>query len=129
MIFRQGLVTNDDFSDCNDEIIVAAGIDFIGRQLIYVYYLRGEGVFIMGSPNKYGYSRSSISSSMAGERKSGIEGDEFVSYTVPDDATADILSLIQMCFGLVLEHWILRLVQCFEVDCWIWHIDCTHFVV
>jgi hypothetical protein len=41
---------------------------------------------------------------MAGERKSGIEGDEFVSNTVPDDATADILSSIQMCFGLVLEH-------------------------
>jgi hypothetical protein len=59
------------------------------------------------------------------ERISGLEGDESASYADPDDATADILSWIQMCFRLVSKRWILRHVQYFGVDCWIWHKDCT----
>ena len=51
-------------------------------------------VVLLGTPNMDSYSGSSIPSSMVAERKSRIEGDEFVSYTMSDDATVDILSLI-----------------------------------
>ena len=54
-----------------------------------------------GAPNKDSYSGSSISSSMVAERKSRFRDDESASYIVPDDETIDILSLIQMRFGLV----------------------------
>ena len=51
-------------------------------------------VVLLGTPNMDSYSGSWIPSSMVAERKSRIEGDEFVSYTMSDDATVDILSLI-----------------------------------
>jgi len=36
--------------------------------------------------------------------ESRSQGDESGSYVVPDDATTNILLLIQMHFGLVLKH-------------------------
>jgi hypothetical protein len=42
------------------------------------------------------------------ERKSRFEGGESTSYAAFDDATANILSSIQMRFGLVPKRWILR---------------------
>ena len=47
------------------------------------------------------FSGSSTLSSMVVEKKSRIGGNESASYVVPNDATADIISLIQICFGLV----------------------------
>jgi hypothetical protein len=67
---------------------------------------------LLGAPNEDNYSRSSISSSMVVER-SRFGGDESANYVVPDDVTVDILSSIQMHFGLVSKRWILRHVQCF----------------
>lgn len=117
MIFDQDLVTCNDFSDCNDEVIVI-GVDFLLAEDQFVAStLR---VVLLGSPNKDSYSRSLNPSPMVAERKSRNEGDESVSYTVSDDATIDILSLIQMRFALVLERQILQPVQCFGVDRWIW---------
>lgn len=46
-------------------------------------------------------------------------------YIVTDSATTDILLSFKMCFGLVSECWILQYIQCFEVDRWIQHNDCT----
>ena len=63
---------------------------------------------LLGAPNEDSYSGASISSSLVVERKSRSEGDEFAFYAAPDDATADILSSIQIRFGLVPKHWILR---------------------
>ena len=80
---------------------------------------------LLGAPNKDSYSGSSISSLMVAERKSRFRDDESASYIVPDDATTDILSLIQMRFGLVPKRWILRHVQCCRVGRWIRHKDCT----
>ena len=62
---------------------------------------------LLGPLNEDGYSRSSISSSIVAEGISSFEGDESTSYAAPDDATADILSSIQMCFRPVLKRWIL----------------------
>ena len=45
----------------------------------------------MEAPYEDSDSGASISSSMVAKRKSG---DEYVSYVVPDDTTADILSMI-----------------------------------
>jgi hypothetical protein len=50
---------------------------------------------LLGAPNEDSYSGSSISSSLAAERKSRLESDEFASYAIPDDATTDILLSIQ----------------------------------
>jgi hypothetical protein len=108
MIFDRDLVTCDDFSDCNDDVIVI-GIDFSLAEDQFV--ASAVRVVLLGSPNKDSYSRSSNPSPMVAERKSRIEGDESVSYTVSDDATIDILSLIQMSFGLVPERPILQPVQ------------------
>ena len=46
-------------------------------------------------------------------------------YVVPSNATVDVLSSIQLCFGLVSKRWFLRHVQCFGVNYWIWRKDCT----
>jgi hypothetical protein len=55
---------------------------------------------------------------MVTKRKLGFGGDVSASYVVPDDATADTLSSIQMRFGVVPKRWILRHVQCFVVGRW-----------
>jgi hypothetical protein len=52
-------------------------------------------------------------------------GNESASYVVSNDAISDVLSLIQIRFGLVLERCILRHVQCFVVNHLIRHKDCT----
>jgi hypothetical protein len=57
---------------------------------------------------------------MAAETKLRIGGDESAPYVVPDNATADIFSSIQMHFGLVPEHCILG-----QVGCWVGHNGCT----
>jgi hypothetical protein len=49
MIFGWDCVSCDDFSDCHDEIVVA-GVNFIGRQLIYGLYLQGGNA--SGSPQR-----------------------------------------------------------------------------
>lgn len=51
-------------------------------------------------------------SSMVTKRRSRIGGNESASHVVLSDGTADILSLIEECFGLVPKCWILRHVQC-----------------
>jgi hypothetical protein len=45
-----------------------------------------------------------ISSSTIVERKSRIGDNESTSNVISDNATANILSLIQICFGLVLKR-------------------------
>jgi hypothetical protein len=45
-----------------------------------------------------------ISSSTIAERKSRIGGNESTSNVISDDATANILSSIHMCFGLILKR-------------------------
>jgi hypothetical protein len=60
---------------------------------------------LLGAPNEDNYFGSSISSSMIAESKSRFGCDEFASYVVPDDATLNILSSIQMCFGSVPKRW------------------------
>jgi hypothetical protein len=49
---------------------------------------------LLGVPYKDSDSGSLISLSMVVKRKSRSRGDEYASYVVPDDATADILSSI-----------------------------------
>ena len=71
---------------------------------------------LLGTPNEDSYIGPSVSSLMAMERKSRIEGNESASYIVPNDTTADIVSSTQIHFGLVLERWILRHVQYFRVS-------------
>jgi hypothetical protein len=95
MIFDRDLVTCDDFSDCNDEVIVI-GIDFsLAEDQLVASALR---VVLLGSHNKDSYSRSLNPSPMVAEMKSRIEGDESVSYTVSNDATIDIYLVRWMIF-------------------------------
>jgi hypothetical protein len=91
------------FSDCNDEVTVA-GVDFISRRPIYGHYLQGKGCFWHS-------------------QQSGVTPNNGV--TVSEDAAADVLSSIQMHFGLVPKRYILWLVQCFGVDREIRHMDGT----
>ena len=91
-----------------------AGVDFIGG-LPILWPLSARGGVLLGAPNEDSDFGSSISSSMAAERKSRPQDDKSASYVVPDDASVDILSSIQMRFRLVSKRWILRHVQCFEV--------------
>jgi len=63
---------------------------------------------LLGTPNEDISFGSSTLSSMVIERKSRIGGNEFAYYVIPNDATVNILSSIEICFGLVLERWILR---------------------
>jgi hypothetical protein len=49
---------------------------------------------LLGTPNEDKYSGTSISTVDGLERKSRIGGDESALYVVPDNATADILSLL-----------------------------------
>ena len=77
------------------------------------------------TPNEDNYFESLISLLVAMERKSRFEGDKSASFVVHDDATADVLLSIQMRFGPVLERWILRHVQCFQVHRWIRHKEYT----
>jgi hypothetical protein len=87
MIFDRDLITCDDFSDCNDEVIII-GIDFsLAEDKLVASALR---VVFLGSPNKDSYSRSLNPSPMVVEMKLRIEGDESVSYTVSNDATIEI---------------------------------------
>jgi hypothetical protein len=53
---------------------------------------------LLGAPNEDSDFESSISSSMAMERKTRSQGDKSASYVVLDDATIDILSSIEMRF-------------------------------
>jgi len=76
MIFGRVCVICDEFGDYHDEIVVTRG-----------------GV-LLGAPYEDNDSGSTISSSVAAERKSSYEGDKSASYVIPDDATADILSAI-----------------------------------
>ena len=73
--------------------------------------------------NKIVIAGVEISSLTIAERKSRIGGNESTSNVVSDDATANILSSIQMYFGLVLKRWILWHIQCLGVDRWIQHKD------
>jgi uncharacterized membrane protein len=65
---------------------------------------------------------------LVAERKSRFEGDKSTSYVASGDATTDILSSIQMCFGLVPRRWILQHVPCFRlvvgfgigIALWLW---------
>jgi hypothetical protein len=66
---------------------------------------------LLGAPNEDSEFGSSISSSMAVESKLRSQGDKSASYIVPDDATVDILSSMQMRFRLVPKRWILRHIQ------------------
>jgi hypothetical protein len=74
---------------------------------------------LLGTPNEDNYSGSSISSWVVTERKSRIESNGSASYVVLDMQlsmifyTIGVLLSIHMRFGLVLERWILRYVQCF----------------
>ena len=56
------------------------------------FICKGKGV--SGSTYEDNDSRSSISLSMVAERKLRSRGDDFASYVVPVDATANILSAI-----------------------------------
>ena len=53
--------------------------------------LSARGGVLLGAPYEDNDFGSSISSSVAAERKSSFEGDKSASYVIPDDATADIL--------------------------------------
>jgi hypothetical protein len=66
---------------------------------------------LLDAPNKDTYFGPSISSSIATQRILSFEGDESTSYAARDDATADILSSILMCFELVSKRWTLWHVQ------------------
>ena len=79
----------------HDEIAIAS---VIGRQSICGHYLQG-GALTHSQPGQF---LKLIDLVVDGcERKSRIGGNESASYVVPNDATADIISLIQICFGLV----------------------------
>ena len=81
-------------------------------QILYPKHMRIESMVTRNS-------RSSILSQVVVERKLRYRGDDSPSYVVPDDVTVDILSAIQMRFGLVRKRYILRYVQCFAVGRWI----------
>jgi hypothetical protein len=49
---------------------------------------------LLGAPYEDNDLGSSISSSMAAERKSRSRGDDSASYVIPDDVTTDILLAI-----------------------------------
>ena len=108
MIFGRDRVSCDDFGNCHDEIVIAV-VDFIGRWPTC-------GLYLQGRP-QWGQLLWDIDLIAVGhgERKSRFGGYEFASYAIPDDATADILSSIQLHFGLVPKRWILRHVHCFRV--------------
>ena len=59
---------------------------------------------LLGTPNEDSYIGPSVSSLMAMERKSRIEGNESTSYDVSNNATVNILSSTHIRFGLVLER-------------------------
>jgi hypothetical protein len=84
------------------------------RKPIYEHYLQGRGTF---GHSQQGQSHGIIDLIVdVMERKSKIEDYESMSYTVPDEATANIFASIQMRFGLVPERWIIWLVRCLGVD-------------
>ena len=56
--------------------------------------LSARGGVLLGAPYEDNDSGSTIASSVAAERKSSYESDKSASYVTPDDATADILSVI-----------------------------------
>ena len=62
----------------------------------------------LGTLNDDNYSGPLISSSMVAGRKSKFEGNEYASYVVPNNATANVLSSIQIRFELVPKRWILQ---------------------
>ena len=90
-----------------------------------MWLLSVRGGVLLGASNEDSYSESSISSSLVAKRKSRFEGDESISYVALDDAIVDILSSIQIRFGLVPKRWILQHVQCFRVGYRIRHKNCT----
>ena len=65
---------------------------------------------LLGTPREDNNFGSSISSSMIVGRKSDIHDklrvgdDESGAYVVSDNATTNVLSLFQMCFGLVSKY-------------------------
>lgn len=73
---------------------------------------------LLGTPCGDNKSGSSISSLMIVGRNSDIHDklrvgdDESRANVVSDNATTDVLSLFQMCFGLVSKYWILWSVAC-----------------
>ena len=60
----------------------------------------------LGTLNDDNYSGPLISSSMVAGRKSKFEGNESASYAVPNNATVEVLSSIQIRFELVPKRWI-----------------------
>jgi len=82
----------------------------VGGQFVAIIR-NGRGT--LGTPNENNYPGSS----MITERKSRFEGNDFASYAIRNDAIADILSSIQIRFGLALERWIL------------WHVNVLGLII
>jgi len=82
----------------------------VGGQFVAIIR-NGRGA--LGTPNENNYPGSS----MITERKSRFEGNDFASYAIRNDAIADILSSIQIRFGLALERWIL------------WHVNVLGLII
>ena len=76
---------------------------------------------LLGTPNDDSLFASSILSSMVMERKSSVQlgsrigGAEFATCALPNDSTVNVHSLIEMCFDLVAECWIMWHIQGLEV--------------
>jgi len=103
--------TSDDFSDGND-VGAAAYVDFIIISQFVAIMCKGRDAF--SHPHEDGNFGSSILLSMVVENKSCIQydetrvgGNEYTVYSVPNDSTTDIISLLQMRFGLVPKYLIL----------------------
>jgi hypothetical protein len=74
-------------------VIATIGIDFIGRQPIYDPNLQVKGCF--WEPHIRGQRLGVINLIVNGrEEESRSRNDESASYFIPDNATADILSMI-----------------------------------
>jgi hypothetical protein len=69
-------------------------------QVANLWPLSARDGMLLGTPNKDIFFGSLTLSSMVVERKSRIGGNESASYVVPNDATSDILSSLQIHFGL-----------------------------
>ena len=103
--------TSDDFGDGND-VVASAYVDFIVISHFVAIICKGRDAF--SHPYEDGNFGSLILLSMVVEKKSCIQydetrvrGTEYRVYSVPNDSTTDIISLLQMRFGLVSKYLIL----------------------
>ena len=115
-----GRSTSDDFGDGND-MVASAYVDFIVISQFVAIICKGRDAF--SHPHEDGNFGSLILLSMVVEKKSCIQydetrvgGNEYTVYSVPNDSTTDIISLLQMRFGLVSKYLILWHVECFRSD-------------